>query len=92
MPERPIWERAYNRKGFLAVGAATAFLAACGSDDDGDDGGQAAETTETGEELLVRQQRTGNGDAESLGQGDRVVVTWAPDAALELEGREEDEA
>ena len=51
MPERPIWERAYNRKGFLAVGAATAFLAACGSDDDGDDGGQAADTTETTEKL-----------------------------------------
>jgi ABC-type Fe3+/spermidine/putrescine transport system ATPase subunit len=46
--------------------------------------------TETGEELLVRQQRTGNGDTESLGQGDRVVVTWAPEAALELEGREEE--
>jgi ABC-type Fe3+/spermidine/putrescine transport system ATPase subunit len=46
--------------------------------------------TEAGEELLVRQQRTGNGDTESLGQGDRVVVTWAPDAALELEGREEE--
>ncbi len=46
--------------------------------------------TETGEELLVRQQRTGNGETESLGQGDRVVVTWAPDSALELEGQEEE--
>jgi ABC-type Fe3+/spermidine/putrescine transport system ATPase subunit len=46
--------------------------------------------TETGDELLVRQQRTGNGDTESLGQGDRVVVTWAPEAALELKGREEE--
>ncbi len=47
--------------------------------------------TEGGEELLVRQQRTGNGDTESLRQGDRVVVTWAPDAALELRrGEKED--
>ena len=46
--------------------------------------------TEEGEELLVRQQRTGNGDTESLSQGDRVVVTWAPDSALELEGQEEE--
>ena len=47
MPERQIWERAYDRKGFLAVSAATAFLAACGGDDDGD--GEAAGTNgETG--------------------------------------------
>jgi spermidine/putrescine transport system substrate-binding protein len=46
MPERQIWERAYDRKGFLAVSAATAFLAACGGDDDGDGGGgEASETT-----------------------------------------------
>jgi spermidine/putrescine transport system substrate-binding protein len=45
MPERPIWERAYDRKGFLAVSAATAFLAACGGDDDGGNGnGEAAGT------------------------------------------------
>ena len=44
--------------------------------------------TEAGEELLVRHQRTGNGDMESLRQGDRVVVTWAPEAALELGTRE----
>jgi len=30
MSDRPIWERAYDRKGFLAVSAASAFLAACG--------------------------------------------------------------
>jgi spermidine/putrescine transport system ATP-binding protein len=47
--------------------------------------------TEAGEELLVRQQRTGNGETESLRQGDRVVVTWAPDAALELEREEKEE-
>ena len=28
--DRPLWERAYDRKGFLAISAATAFLAACG--------------------------------------------------------------
>jgi spermidine/putrescine transport system substrate-binding protein len=45
MPERPTWERRYDRKGFLAISAATAFLAACGGEDDG--GGEAAGTTET---------------------------------------------
>jgi spermidine/putrescine transport system substrate-binding protein len=30
MSDRPIWERAYDRKGFIAISAATAFLAACG--------------------------------------------------------------
>jgi spermidine/putrescine transport system substrate-binding protein len=30
MSDRPIWERAYDRKGFLAISAASAFLAACG--------------------------------------------------------------
>jgi spermidine/putrescine transport system substrate-binding protein len=33
MPERPIWERTYNRKGFVAISAMTAFLAACGGKD-----------------------------------------------------------
>ena len=48
--ERSIWERTYNRKGFVAVSAMTAFLAACGGD--GDDGGSAAGTTTgTTEEL-----------------------------------------
>ena len=46
MPERPIWERSYDRKGFVAISAMTAFLAACGGEDDG--GGEAAGTT-TGE-------------------------------------------
>src|SRR5215210_1371810 len=45
MPEqRSMWERTYDRKGFVAVSAMTAFLAACGGDDD--DGGSAAGTTE----------------------------------------------
>ncbi len=47
--------------------------------------------TEAGDELLVRQQRTGNGETESIRQGDRVVVTWAPDAALEVERGEKEE-
>ncbi len=33
MPERPIWERSFDRKGFVAISAMTAFLAACGGDD-----------------------------------------------------------
>jgi spermidine/putrescine transport system substrate-binding protein len=44
--ERSIWERTYNRKGFVAISALTALTAACGSDDD--DGGSAAgDTTAT---------------------------------------------
>jgi spermidine/putrescine transport system substrate-binding protein len=30
MSETPIWERAYDRKGFVAISAMTAFVAACG--------------------------------------------------------------
>jgi ABC-type Fe3+/spermidine/putrescine transport system ATPase subunit len=41
---------------------------------------------DNGQEVLVRQQRSGrNGGAESLREGDRVVVTWSEDAALVLE-------
>jgi spermidine/putrescine transport system substrate-binding protein len=32
--ERSMWERSYDRKGFIAVSALTAFLAACGGNDD----------------------------------------------------------
>ena len=49
MPDqRSIWERTYNRKGFVAISALTALTAACGSDDDGDSaaGGTTTETTE----------------------------------------------
>jgi spermidine/putrescine transport system substrate-binding protein len=28
--ERPVWQRAYDRKGFLAISAAAAYMAACG--------------------------------------------------------------
>jgi spermidine/putrescine transport system ATP-binding protein len=41
--------------------------------------------TDDGQEVLVRQPRSGgNGDIESIRVGDRVVVSWADDAALEL--------
>jgi ABC-type Fe3+/spermidine/putrescine transport system ATPase subunit len=45
--------------------------------------------TDTGQELLVRRQRSElNGDVESIREGDRVIVTWAEDAALALDERE----
>jgi spermidine/putrescine transport system substrate-binding protein len=44
MPDgRSMWERTYDRKGFIAVSALTAYLAACGGDDD--DGESAGGTT-----------------------------------------------
>jgi spermidine/putrescine transport system substrate-binding protein len=50
MPDgRPMWERTYDRKGFIAVSALTAYLAACGGDDDESAGGET--TTATTEEL-----------------------------------------
>jgi spermidine/putrescine transport system substrate-binding protein len=43
MSETPIWERRYDRKGFVALSAMTAFLAACGgsttAEEDTDTGG-----------------------------------------------------
>jgi spermidine/putrescine transport system substrate-binding protein len=51
MPEdRSMWERTYDRKGFVAVSALTAYLAACGGDDDETAGGGTTTTT-TEEEL-----------------------------------------
>jgi ABC-type Fe3+/spermidine/putrescine transport system ATPase subunit len=45
--------------------------------------------TDNGQEVLVRQQRSGsNGDAESFREGERVVLTWPDDAALVLDERE----
>jgi spermidine/putrescine transport system substrate-binding protein len=51
MPDgRSMWERTYDRKGFIAVSALTAYLAACGGDDDGDiAGGDTTGTTATTE-------------------------------------------
>jgi spermidine/putrescine transport system substrate-binding protein len=47
MPDqRSIWERTYNRKGFVAISAMSAFLAACGGDDESA-GGDTASTETT---------------------------------------------
>jgi spermidine/putrescine transport system ATP-binding protein len=47
---------------------------------------------DNGQEVLVRQQRSGsNGETESLKVGERVVLTWPEDAALVLDHREEGE-
>jgi spermidine/putrescine transport system substrate-binding protein len=44
--ERSIWERTYDRKGFVAISALAAITAACGGDDDGSGaGGTTTETT-----------------------------------------------
>ena len=43
--------------------------------------------TGDGQEVLVRQQRTGS--QEPVAEGDRVVLTWADGAALSLEDKEE---
>jgi ABC-type Fe3+/spermidine/putrescine transport system ATPase subunit len=48
--------------------------------------------TDSGQEVLVRQQRSGiDGETESLREGDRVVLTWREDAALVLDQRKEGE-
>jgi ABC-type Fe3+/spermidine/putrescine transport system ATPase subunit len=47
---------------------------------------------ENGQEILVRQQRGGNGGVEALQQGERVVLTWDEDAALRLDPIEKGEA
>jgi ABC-type Fe3+/spermidine/putrescine transport system ATPase subunit len=45
--------------------------------------------TDSGQEVLVRQQRSGsNGEAESFREGERVLLTWPEDAALILDQRE----
>jgi ABC-type Fe3+/spermidine/putrescine transport system ATPase subunit len=45
--------------------------------------------TDNGQEVLVRQQRSGRDDGvESLQEGDRVTVTWAEGAALTLDKEE----
>jgi len=46
--------------------------------------------TDDGQEVLVRRQRSRNGAAESLSEGDRVSLTWAEGAALVLEPQKED--
>jgi spermidine/putrescine transport system substrate-binding protein len=45
-----MWERTYDRKGFIAVSALTAYLAACGGDDD-ETAREGTTTTATTEQL-----------------------------------------
>ena len=47
---------------------------------------------DNGQEILVRQQRSGNGEVEALRKGERVVLTWDEDAALRLDPHEKEEA
>jgi spermidine/putrescine transport system substrate-binding protein len=48
MPDgRSMWERTYDRKGFIAVSALTAYLAACGGEDDGGSAGGDTTTATT---------------------------------------------
>jgi ABC-type Fe3+/spermidine/putrescine transport system ATPase subunit len=48
--------------------------------------------TDNGQEVLVRQQRSGaNGDGEALREGERVFLTWDEDAALRLDPQEKEE-
>jgi spermidine/putrescine transport system ATP-binding protein len=47
--------------------------------------------TDNGQEVLVRQQRSGRDEGvESLREGDRVTVTWAEGAALTLDHAKEE--
>ena len=45
-----------------------------------------------GQEILVRRQRGGEGEADALREGERVVLTWDEDAALRLAPPEPEEA
>jgi hypothetical protein len=48
--------------------------------------------TDNGQEVLVRQQRSGaNGDGEALREGERVFLTWDEEAALSLDPTEKEE-
>ena len=54
---------------------------------------QCLVTTDDGQEVLVRQQRSGReDDVESLREGDRVTVSWAEGAALTLDHAKEETA
>jgi ABC-type Fe3+/spermidine/putrescine transport system ATPase subunit len=51
---------------------------------------QCVVRADDGQELLVRKQReSGSGEAETLREGERVVVGWTDDAALTLASRNE---
>jgi len=41
--------------------------------------------TDNGQEVLVRRQRSGKNGDDSFAAGERVVLTWADDAALQLD-------
>jgi spermidine/putrescine transport system substrate-binding protein len=43
--QRPVWERTYDRKGFIAISAMTAFLAACGGSTTAEEGTGVEPTT-----------------------------------------------
>ena len=43
--ERPVWRRAYDRKGFLAISAAAAYMAACGGTTESESEDDAGTTT-----------------------------------------------
>ncbi len=47
--------------------------------------------TRDGQEVLVRRQRSRDGAAESLSEGDHVSLTWVADAALVLDQPTEEE-
>ena len=57
MSQTPIWERAYDRKGFVAISAATAFLAACGGSTTAEE--EAADTEGTTTAAPQAPQATG---------------------------------
>jgi spermidine/putrescine transport system ATP-binding protein len=46
--------------------------------------------TDDGQEVLVRRQRSRDGAAESLSEGDRVSLTWADETALVLDHDKEE--
>lgn len=48
--------------------------------------------TDNGQEVLVRQQRSGaNGNGEALREGERVFLTWDEEAALSLDPTDKEE-
>jgi ABC-type Fe3+/spermidine/putrescine transport system ATPase subunit len=54
---------------------------------------QCVVRTTEGQEVLIRTQRSnGNGEVESLREGDRVAITWDDDAALVLDWKEEQDS
>jgi ABC-type Fe3+/spermidine/putrescine transport system ATPase subunit len=52
---------------------------------------QCVVRTQDGQNVLVRRQRSREGAAESLNQGDHVSLTWVDDAALVLDHPTEEE-